>query len=129
MIFNWLLLLVPLSLALGYFVQPGPIWVFVCAILAVVPLAEWIRRATEHLAARATPAVGGLLNVTFGNTAEFILALFVLASGETGVVKAQITGSLIGNGCSGSVSRSWSAVGSASTRALNGNEPDCSPAF
>jgi Ca2+:H+ antiporter len=62
-----------------------------------VPLAEWIRRATEHLASRAGSAIGGLLNVTFGNTAEFVLALFVLAAGEQGVVKGQITGSIIGN--------------------------------
>ena len=97
MIFTWLLLLIPASLALRYFVHPGPLWVFLCAILAIIPLAEWIRRATEHLSARATPALGGLLNVTFGNTAELMLALFVLASGEMGVVKGQITGSLIGN--------------------------------
>lgn len=97
MIFTWLLLLVPISLTLRYFIQPGPIWIFVIAILAIVPLAEWIRRATEHLAARATPAVGGLLNVTFGNTAELILALFVLATGESSVVKGQITGSIVGN--------------------------------
>lgn len=101
MIFTWLLLLVPASLLLHYFVHPGPLWIFALGVLAIVPLAEWIRRATEQLAARATPAVGGLLNVTFGNTAELILALFVLASGEVGVVKAQITGSLIGNGLLG----------------------------
>ncbi len=97
MIFTWLLLLIPASLALRYFVHPGPIWIFLCAVLAIVPLAEWIRRATEQLAARANPAVGGLLNVTFGNTAELILALFVLAAGEAGVVKGQITGSIMGN--------------------------------
>ncbi len=97
MIFTWLLLLVPAALALRYFVHAGPIWIFVGAVLAIVPLAEWIRRATEHLAARASPAVGGLLNVTFGNTAELILALFVLSTGETEVVKGQITGSIIGN--------------------------------
>ncbi len=97
MIFVWLLLLVPISLALEYLFHAGPIWVFTTSILAIVPLAEWIRRATEHLAARATPAVGGLLNVTFGNTAEFILALFVLAAGHSSVVKGQITGSIIGN--------------------------------
>ena len=97
MVFTWLLLLVPLSLVLRYFIGSGPILIFVSAILAIVPLAEWIRRATEHLAARATPALGGLLNVTFGNTAELILALFVLASGEAGVVKGQITGSIVGN--------------------------------
>ncbi len=97
MIFVWLLLLIPLSLALEYLLHTGPLWVFAVSILAIVPLAEWIRRATEHLAARATPAVGGLLNVTFGNTAEFILALFVLAAGHPNVVKGQITGSIIGN--------------------------------
>lgn len=97
MIFTWLLLLVPASLFLAYVVKPGPVWVFVAAVLAIVPLAEWIRRATEHLAARIGPAIGGLLNVTFGNTAEFILALFVLFAGEQAVVKGQITGSIIGN--------------------------------
>ncbi len=97
MIFVWLLLLIPVSLALEYLFHAGPLWVFTTSILAIVPLAEWIRRATEHLAARATPAVGGLLNVTFGNTAEFILALFVLAAGHPSVVKGQITGSIIGN--------------------------------
>ncbi len=97
MIFNWLLLLVPLALALHYFLHIGPLWTFVSAVLAIVPLAEWIRRATEQLAHRAGSAIGGLLNVTFGNTAELILALFVLSTGETTVVKGQITGSIIGN--------------------------------
>ena len=63
----------------------------------MIPLAEWIRRATEHLARRAGPAIGGLLNVSFGNTAELVLALFVLAAGKPDVVKAQLTGSIIGN--------------------------------
>jgi Ca2+:H+ antiporter len=71
--------------------------VFVVSAGAVIPLAEWIRRGTEQLAARAGPAIGGLLNVSFGNAAELILALFVLLSGQTSVVKAQITGSIIGN--------------------------------
>jgi Ca2+:H+ antiporter len=97
MIFIWLLVLIPVSLASEYLFHAGPIWVFTASIVAIVPLAEWIRRATEHLAARATPAVGGLLNVTFGNTAEFVLALFVLAAGHSDVVKGQITGSIIGN--------------------------------
>jgi Ca2+:H+ antiporter len=96
MVFNWLLLLVPFALVLHY-LQVAPLWTFLCAVLAIVPLAEWIRRATEHLAHRAGPAIGGLLNVTFGNTAELILALFVLSAGESTVVKGQITGSIIGN--------------------------------
>ncbi|MBA3963718.1 MAG: calcium/proton exchanger [Chthoniobacterales bacterium] len=97
MIFTWLLLLVPLSLALHYFFHAGPLATFICAVLAIVPLAEWIRRATEQLAHRAGSAIGGLLNVTFGNTPELVLALFVLRAGETTVVKGQITGSIIGN--------------------------------
>ena len=96
-----LLLLVPLSLALGYVVHAPPLWVFAAAIVAVVPLAEWIRRATEQMARLAGPAIGGLLNVTLGNVAELIIALFVLAAGHADVVKGQITGALIGSGLLG----------------------------
>ena len=96
-IFTWLLLLVPASAASAYLTSPESMLTFALAVLAVVPLAEWIRRATEHLAHRAGPAIGGLLNVSFGNTAELILALFVLAAGKGDVVKAQLTGAIIGN--------------------------------
>jgi Ca2+:H+ antiporter len=95
--FLYLLALVPVSLALVYIVHASPVWIFVASVAAIVPLAEWIRRATEQLAARAGPAIGGLLNVSFGNAAELVLALFVLAAGQADVVKAQITGSIIGN--------------------------------
>ena len=97
MIINLFLLLVPLSVVLEYVVHAPPVWVFVVWLLAIVPLAEWIRRATEHLAVRAGSEIGGLVNVTFGNMAELIIALFILRSGATDVVKAQITGSIIGN--------------------------------
>src|SRR6476659_4770600 len=90
------LLLIPLSLALAW-MSAGPLWVFAAAAVAIIPLSGWIRRATEQVAERAGPASGGLLNVTFGNAAEFILALFVLRSGNLAVVKATITGSIIGN--------------------------------
>ena len=97
MIWNILLAFIPLSLALKYGFHAGPIWVFLTAIIGIVPLAEWIRRATEQMARIAGPAIGGLLNVTFGNVAELILALFVLSAGQQSVVKGQITGSIIGN--------------------------------
>jgi Ca2+:H+ antiporter len=97
MIFNLLLLLVPVSLVLEYLVHASPMWIFITSVLAIVPLAEWIRKSTEHLAERLGSAIGGLLNVTFGNMAELILALFVLANGHPGIVKAQITGAIIGN--------------------------------
>src|SRR6188474_2474500 len=96
-IFAWLLLLVPASLLSALLTSPHSTPTFIVSTLAVIPLAEWIRRATEHLALRAGPAIGGLLNVSFGNTAELVLALFVLAAGKTEVVKAQLTGAIIGN--------------------------------
>ena len=96
-IFTWLLLLVPASALSAFLTSPKSMPTFVIATLAVIPLAEWIRRATEHLARRAGPAIGGLLNVSFGNTAELVLALFVLAAGKPDIVKAQLTGAIIGN--------------------------------
>lgn len=75
----------------------APLWVFITAAAAIVPLARWVSLASEQLARRGGSSVGGLLNVTFSNAPEFIVALFVLYSGQTGVVKAMITGSIIGN--------------------------------
>lgn len=96
-IFTWLLLLVPLSALSAAVTSSESVVTFLMATIAIVPLAEWIRRATENLAERAGPAIGGLLNVSFGNLAELILALFVLAAGKGDVVKAQLTGAIIGN--------------------------------
>jgi Ca2+:H+ antiporter len=90
------LLFVPLSLALRHLVNAPAIWIFITAAAAIAVLADWLRRATEQLAERAGSAIGGLLNVTFGNTAELVLALFVLSRAESRVVQAQITGSIIG---------------------------------
>ena len=90
------LALIPLSLGLRHG-GAAPAVVFAAAAAAIVPLADWIRRATEQIAGRAGSAIGGLLNVTFGNAAELILALFVLAAGNASVVKATITGSIVGN--------------------------------
>jgi Ca2+:H+ antiporter len=97
MIFSLMLLLIPISLVLEYVLHAPPVWIFLTSVLAIVPLAEWIRKSTEQLANRVGSAIGGLLNVTFGNVAELILALFVLYGGHANVVKAQITGAIIGN--------------------------------
>ncbi len=97
MIYLYLLALVPVSLALAYLFHASPIWVFISSAAAVIPLAVWIRRSTEQLADRLGSSIGGLLNVTFGNAAELIIALFVLTGGQPEVVKGQITGSIIGN--------------------------------
>ncbi|HJU19368.1 MAG TPA: calcium/proton exchanger [Stellaceae bacterium] len=91
-----LLLTVPVSLALKYLFAAPPLWVFASAVVALAVLADWVKQATEQVAERAGPAIGGLLNVSFGSIAELILALFVLAGGEAAVVRAQITGSIIG---------------------------------
>jgi len=71
--------------------------VFVTAALGIVPTAALMGRATEELAARSGPGIGGLLNVTFGNAPELIIALFALGQGLHEVVKASIVGSIIGN--------------------------------
>jgi Ca2+:H+ antiporter len=75
----------------------GATWVFLASALGVVPTAALMGRATEELAARSGPGVGGLLNVTFGNAPELIIALFALGAGLHEVVKASLVGSILGN--------------------------------
>ena len=95
-----LLLFIPLSVALAYRQAPAT-WVFAAGIIAIVPLSEYIRLGTEEVSHKVGSAIGGLLNVTFGNAPELILAIFILRAGEPEVVKAQITGAFIGNGLLG----------------------------
>ena len=75
----------------------SPTALFVCSALGIIPVAGWIGRATEALAARVGEGLGGLLNATFGNAAELIIAGIALSKGLINVVKASITGSIIGN--------------------------------
>lgn len=75
----------------------NPMALFIVSCIAIIPLAGWMGHATEHLAERMGQGIGGLLNATFGNAAELIIALFALSKGLEGVVKASITGSIIGN--------------------------------
>jgi Ca2+:H+ antiporter len=95
---DWLLIFVPLAILLRFW--PGgssPVALFLCSALGIVPVAGWIGRATETLAAHVGEGLGGLLNATFGNAAELIIAGIALSKGLTSVVKASITGSIIGN--------------------------------
>jgi Ca2+:H+ antiporter len=78
-------------------VHAGPIVVFSAAALGVIPCAAVMGEATEAIAARTGPGIGGLLNVTFGNAPELIIAFFALLEGLQEVVKASIVGSIIGN--------------------------------
>ncbi|MDX2031192.1 MAG: calcium/proton exchanger [Blastocatellia bacterium] len=93
---NWFLIFVPIAAALE-FTHANPIAIFAASALAIIPLAGWMGRATEHLAEKMGQGVGGLLNATFGNAAELIIALMALRKGLYDVVKASITGSIIGN--------------------------------
>jgi Ca2+:H+ antiporter len=97
---RWRLLLlaaVPVSILLGYVLHAPAVWVFLTACIGVLPLAGYMGDATEHLAHRTGPTVGGLLNATFGNAAELIIALMALRAGLVDLVKASITGSILGN--------------------------------
>lgn len=91
-----LLLFVPVAVGAEYLHGPAGL-VFVASCLALVPLAALLGQATEHLAARTSPRLGGLLNATLGNAAELIITAFALRAGLLDLVKASITGSILGN--------------------------------
>jgi len=88
--------LIPVAVVLE-FTHAGATWVFLASALGVIPTAALMGRATEELAARSGPGIGGFLNVTFGNAPELIIALFALGAGLHEVVKASIVGSILGN--------------------------------
>ncbi len=94
---NWLLVFVPIAIAVEHFAPHVHLAIFVTSGLAILPLAAWMGRATEHLADRVGEGAGGLLNATFGNAAELIIALVSLRAGLYDVVEASIIGSIVGN--------------------------------
>jgi len=91
------LLAVPVSIGLSLADVGSGMLLFIITCVAVLPLAGYMGEATEHLAARTNPTVGGLLNATFGNAAELIIAAVALRSGYVELVKASIIGSILGN--------------------------------
>src|SRR5262249_59419985 len=92
----WLLLAAPVAAVLEFAHAEG-LWIFVVPGVAIIPLAGLMGRATENLAETLGHGIGGLLNAPFGNAAELIIALLALWKGEKELVKASITGSIIGN--------------------------------
>lgn len=92
-----LLVFVPLTLVLEFVVGLHGTPIFISAGIAIIPLAGYMGRATERLAEHVGAGLGGLLNATFGNAAELIIAGFALNAGLQDVVKASLTGSIIGN--------------------------------
>jgi len=96
---GWPYLLVPfIPIAVVFEIaHVGAVPTFFTSTAGVIPTAALMGRATEELAARAGPGIGGLLNVTFGNAPELIIALFALGAGLHEVVKASLLGSILGN--------------------------------
>src|SRR3954469_14293458 len=95
-LFLGLLAFIPVAIVADMLGAPA-VAVFFLSAIAIIPLAKFIGEGTEQLAARTSPAIGGLLNATFGNATELIIALFALQAGLVEVVKASLTGSIIGN--------------------------------
>jgi Ca2+:H+ antiporter len=93
---DFLLIFVPVTVVLEV-LRADPLLVFVSAGLAIIPLAGLLGRATEHLTTHVGAGVGALLNASLGNAAELIIALVALREGLHDVVKASLTGSIIGN--------------------------------
>src|SRR5258708_39710493 len=95
--FSWVLLFVPIAFVLRFW--PGaenPTALFICSAIGIIPLAGWMGRATEVLAARMGEGAGGLLEATFGNAAELIIAVVARSESLSRVVKASLCGSILG---------------------------------
>ena len=93
---NWLFVFIPISVALEYAHVPDPV-LFFSAALAIVPIARLIVMSTEQIATRTGDAIGGLLNATFGNAPELIIALVALHAGFYDMVRASIIGAVLAN--------------------------------
>lgn len=93
---RWLLVFIPIGLLLDHF-NADPIWVFLTSALSIVPLAGLMGDATESLSRFLGPNLGGLLNATLSNAPEIIIGFFAIHKGLVDMVKASITGSLLGN--------------------------------
>jgi len=93
---DWLLVLVPASIVLDV-ATDAHLAVFATSALAIVPLAGVIGRSTEQLALHTGPKIGGLINATFGNVTELIISIFLILDDKVAIVKASLTGSIIGN--------------------------------
>lgn len=93
---SWLSALLPVTVVLLVRGAP-PLWLLLASAGAMIPLAAWIGQATEALAAHTGPRLSGLLNATLGNAAELIIAVIAIREGLIELVKASITGSILGN--------------------------------
>ena len=97
MTINWLLVFVPIVIVLEQAVPQAHTWIFFTACVAIIPIASLIVAATEHIASRTGDAVGGLLNATFGNAPELIIAVVALKAGLFDMVRASLIGAILAN--------------------------------
>ena len=93
---NLLFIFIPITLSLE-FIHADPLFIFIFASIGIIPLAGLMGKATESMASSSGEAIGGFLNASFGNAAELIIAAMALKKGHHDLVKASITGSIIGN--------------------------------
>jgi len=94
---NWLLVFVPITIGLNLFTHvPAPVLFFLAAV-AIIPIAAQIVQATEQVSSRTGDAIGGLLNATFGNLPELIIALVALNAGYLDMVRASLVGAILAN--------------------------------
>ena len=91
-----LLILVPVAIV-GHYLHWSETLQFILAVIGIIPLAGLVGEGTEHLAEKTGPRLGGLLNATLGNAAELIITIFAIRAGLLELVKASITGSILGN--------------------------------
>jgi Ca2+:H+ antiporter len=94
---NWLLIFIPLVLALEHIAPEKPVMIFLFAALAIIPVASLIVKSTEQIALRTGDAIGGLLNATFGNAPELIICFVALRSGFPDMVRASLVGAILAN--------------------------------
>jgi len=94
---NWLLLFIPLTIALEHLAHVSAPVLFFMAAVSIIPIAALIVRATEQIAHRTGDAIGGLLNATFGNAPELIIALVALKTGYLDMVRASLVGAILAN--------------------------------
>ena len=94
---NWLLAFIPVTLFIEHALPDKPVLIFLCAALSIMPVASLIVQATEQIAHRTGDAIGGLLNATFGNAPELIIAFVALRSGMTDMVRASLVGAIMAN--------------------------------
>jgi Ca2+:H+ antiporter len=97
MTINWLLIFIPITVALEHLTPKAHTWIFFSACVAIVPIARLIVLSTEQISTRTGEAVGGLLNATFGNAPELIITLVALKAGYADMVRGSLIGAILAN--------------------------------